>query len=223
MRPTQAFVHNEFCFNCHPPPCLMCHQFSLSLSLSLHSLETPTDLDTNELTRIRDGTEVNRQDFTQPSETTTKETYEANRMSNVRVERGLHESYDYYADCATRGRNRCESVGVGREREGEGGREGEGEGGRGRKREGEERYRMPGPHVGESNPQFFFSFCLRLDSADLFTADQRLRGNTARFTRQNSNGNRNGYECPEERDYYPYWHPTPWRVRDIITSHVILM
>lgn len=45
----------------------------------------------------------------------------------------------------------------------------------------------------------------------LFIADQEVKGKRAINTRQNRNGNRNGYECPEERDYYPYWHPTAWK------------
>lgn len=52
----------------------------------------------------------------------------------------------------------------------------------------------------------------------LFTADRNLNGQTARFTRQNNNGQRRGYECPEERDHFPYWHPTPWIDLAVMTN-----
>ena len=46
-------------------------------------------------------------------------------------------------------------------------------------------------------------------NAGLFLADQQLQGNSARYTRQNNNGQAHGYECAEERDYYPYWRAAP--------------
>jgi len=65
---------------------------------------------------------------------------------------------------------------------------------------------------GMLSPLGFSSYCLFSPrNKGLFAADQKLKGEAAKFTRQNPGGGRSGFECPEERDYYPYWHPAPWK------------
>jgi len=65
---------------------------------------------------------------------------------------------------------------------------------------------------GRHEAEEFYSLCRNRNRNDgLFTADQNLNGNAQRNTRQNPNGNRSGLECPEERDYYPWTYPSPWR------------
>ena len=57
----------------------------------------------------------------------------------------------------------------------------------------------------------YYQVCQRTErNKGLYTADQVVNRNDRRGTRQNPNGDRHGYECPEERDYYPWWAPSPW-------------
>ena len=57
----------------------------------------------------------------------------------------------------------------------------------------------------------YYQLCQRTErNKGIYTADQRINRNDRRGTRQNPNGDRHGFECPEERDYYPWWAPSPW-------------
>lgn len=57
----------------------------------------------------------------------------------------------------------------------------------------------------------FYQTCKSTErNQGLFQASQQPNRGDATRTRQNPGGTRRGYECPEERDYYPYWNPSPW-------------
>jgi len=57
----------------------------------------------------------------------------------------------------------------------------------------------------------FYETCKRTKrNQGLFQASQQPNRGDATRTRQNPGGTRRGYECPEERDYYPWWNPSPW-------------
>jgi len=65
---------------------------------------------------------------------------------------------------------------------------------------------------GVMESEEFYAFAKARDrNQGLFTADQKLQGNSQIYTRQNPGGTRRGLEVPEERDYFPWWYPSIWR------------
>jgi len=74
---------------------------------------------------------------------------------------------------------------------------------------------------GRHESYAFYRTCEQTErNKGLFTASQKLKEDRATRTRQNPGGTRRGYECPEERDYYPYWRPSPWKDVVIFTKDI---
>lgn len=75
---------------------------------------------------------------------------------------------------------------------------------------------------GYHEPEHWYQMCLARDrNGGLFTGSQNP-GVSAKNTRQEPNSARYGFECTEERDYWPYWHPTPWYDLAVITNNMTL-
>jgi hypothetical protein len=66
---------------------------------------------------------------------------------------------------------------------------------------------------GMNEPISVYQACVARDrNKGLFVGEETVTNNQgAMATRQNAGATRHGFECSEDRDYWPYWHPSPWK------------
>lgn len=75
--------------------------------------------------------------------------------------------------------------------------------------------------VARTEGEEYYAYAKNRDrNQGLFTADQNLQGDDQTKTRQNPGGTRRGLEVPEERDYFPWWYPSPFRPVAIMSNDV---
>lgn len=123
-----------------------------NIVLQMMCQEHPGDAVNPDQDMLRDGTKTDTNEYQKINDNENYQQFLQRKNSKVKIDRALHEPFEWYDKCTKRKRNH-----------------------------------------------------------GLFIADQKLRGSTSQYTRQNNKGTRRGYECPEERDYFPYWHPTMWK------------
>ena len=86
-----SFLRNQFYYT---PPLTHSHT---------HTHHTVSDAE--RFTRLRNGENTNTPNYQSGREQETFDQYENRRESNVRADRGMHETFEYYDDCYTRTRN----------------------------------------------------------------------------------------------------------------------
>jgi len=74
---------------------------------------------------------------------------------------------------------------------------------------------------GMNEPLSVYTSCrARSRNKGLFIGEENVSNNQgAMATRQNAGGTRHGFECSEERDYHPYWHPSVWKDIAVLVDH----
>lgn len=76
---------------------------------------------------------------------------------------------------------------------------------------------IAGAEYGLREGYEYYDECTHRERMNVWTGDENV-GPTADRTRQNNNGQQHGFECPEERDYYPYAGPSPFVDLAIFTA-----